>query len=85
MIILEGPLRVGEALVTVLACHEIEATSSFGFLSFSGDKVPLAVIFRKASEVSAYYPDGRSMGLTDLVTLCQDTPSALKAISDFSS
>lgn len=85
MITVETPLRVGETLVTVLASYEIKATPSFGFVSFSGGKVPLAVILRKVDDVIAYHPDGRSMELTDLKLLCQGTPGAMKAISDFGS
>jgi hypothetical protein len=84
-IAMETPLRVGDTFVAVLACHEIEATSSFGFLSFSGGKVPLAVILRKADDIIAYHPDGRSMDLTELKLLCQGTQDAMQAISDFGS
>lgn len=82
-IVVEKPLKVGGAFVTAVVGHEIEASASFGFISLSGRKVPMAVVVRKADGAMLFHMDGQSMTLRDLKRLCKDAPDAMSAITDF--
>ena len=78
-IVVDRPVKAGDATVAAIAGVEIDAFPSFGVAAVSGRKIPLAVVIWETDKAKVFPLNGQELPVAELEKLLQARPDTMTA------